>query len=124
MAYDCDEALILANDRSDYWKDLRDSAVGAIFFAVPHRGADTAYWAELATNVLSFTTLGSVGNTSFVRSLTRNSPEFSKISDAFIQPAERFTIIRTFYETEKIGNQLVSRRLIYHCFRSCLCLLF
>jgi protein SERAC1 len=109
LAYNCDKALILANDRSDHWKDVRDSAAGAIFFAVPHRGSDAAYWAMLATNVVNFATLGSAGNTNFVKSLTRNSLEFSKISDAFVQLAERFAVIRTFYETVKIGNQLVSR---------------
>ena len=102
------QALIIANERSDHWKDVRDSAAGVIFFAVPHRGADTAYWAKLATNVLSFATLGAMGNANFVKSLKRNSPDFSNISTAFIQPATRFPIIRTFYETVKIGNQLVS----------------
>ena len=100
--------MILANERSDHWKDITDSAAGIIFFAVPHRGADTAYWADLATNVLSFSTLGVKGNANFVKSLRRNSPEFSKISQGFIQPASRFPVIQTFYETVKMKNCLVS----------------
>ncbi|KAN0098199.1 hypothetical protein V8E51_013862 [Hyaloscypha variabilis] len=99
--------LILANERSDHWKDIRDSAAGIIFFAVPHRGADIAYWANIATNALNLATLGARGNANFVRSLQKNSPEFANISQAFIQPAAQFTVIRTFYETVKIGNQLI-----------------
>lgn len=102
------QAIILANERSEHWKDILDSAAGALFFAVPHRGADMAYWANFVTNVLTFTTLGTLGNSSFVKSLKRNSPEFSSISQAFIQPANNFIAIRTFYEMVKIGNQLVS----------------
>jgi hypothetical protein len=68
-----------------------------------------AYWANLATNALSFATLGARGNVNFVRSLQRNSPEFANISHAFIQTATHFPVIRTFYETVKIGNQLVRR---------------
>ncbi|PQE09827.1 hypothetical protein CJF30_00010308 [Rutstroemia sp. NJR-2017a BBW] len=100
-------ALILTNERSDHWQNIRDSAAGIVFFAVPHRGADIAYWATLTANALTFATLGAMGNARFVKALKRNSPEFSRISQAFIQPATRFKIIRTFYETSKIGNQII-----------------
>ncbi|KAH7380996.1 hypothetical protein BKA64DRAFT_584580, partial [Cadophora sp. MPI-SDFR-AT-0126] len=103
----CDASFENANERSDHWKDIQDSTIAAIFFGVPHRGADKAYWADFATNVLSFTSLGLAGNRSFVEALKRNSPEFSKISNAFIQPASKMKIIRTFYETEKIGNNVI-----------------
>lgn len=103
------QALNLGLERSDQWKDMIDSIAGVIFFAVPHRGADAGYWANLAANAVSFATLGTHGSSVLVRSLKRNSEEFSNISQAFIQPAARIPIIRTFYETVKIGNQLVSR---------------
>jgi len=78
-----------------------------MFFGVPHRGADLAYWAKLATDVLSYASLGAVGNSRFVKALKRNSQEFAAISKAFIQPASRFQLIRSFYESVKIGNQIV-----------------
>ncbi|KUJ15344.1 uncharacterized protein LY89DRAFT_783508 [Mollisia scopiformis] len=104
------KALILANERSDHWKNIKESAACAIFFAVPHRGADTAYWANLATSALTFASLGARGNSNFVAALQRNSPELSSISQAFVQPAANLSIIRTFYETVKIGNQLIVDR--------------
>jgi hypothetical protein len=85
-----------------------DSAAGVVFFAVPHRGADLGYWAALATKALSFVTVGALGNPNFVEGLTRNSAEFAGISKAFVQPASKFVVIRSFYEQIKIGNQVVS----------------
>lgn len=110
---------MLANERAEHWVDILDSAVGAFFFAVPHRGADMAYWATFVTNILTVTTLGTLGNSSFVKSLKRNSPEFSDISQAFIQPATNFIAIRTFYEMVKIGNQIVSSAKSTGCTCSC-----
>lgn len=101
----------LANERSDLWKDIVNSVFGIIFFAVPHRGADAAYWATIAANVYSVATIGFKGNQNFVDALKRNSPEFWQISNAFIQPASKVNIIRSFYETTKIANRIVSLNL-------------
>lgn len=101
--------MTLANERSDHWGDIVDSTIGTMFFGVPHRGADAAYWANLATRVISIASLGLRGNRNFVEALKRNSREFSSISTAFIQPASKMKIIRSFYETVKIGNDVVSR---------------
>lgn len=105
---DWNQAIILAYQRSDYYLNIVNSAKGIIFFGVPHRGADLAHWAKFATNILSYASLGAVGNSRFVKALERNSPEFAAISRAFIQPASRFQHIRSFYESVKIGNQIVS----------------
>jgi hypothetical protein len=105
------QAIIIAHERSDQFRDLvetLDSAAGVIFFAVPHRGADLGYWAKLAAKSLNFATAGAVGNSRFVKGLERNSREFAGISKAFVQPAGKFVVIRSFYESVKIGNQLVS----------------
>jgi hypothetical protein len=75
---------------------------------VPHRGADAAYWAKFVTDVLNITTLGVWGNSNFAAALKYNSAELASISQAFIQQAAKIPLIRTFYETVKIGNQLVS----------------
>lgn len=101
------QALILANERSDHWKDIATSTVGAMFFGVPHRGADKAYWAALAVRLVRISSLGAIGNNRFLDSLKRNSTEFSKISEAFTQPAARLQKIKSFYETKKIGNDVV-----------------
>lgn len=99
---------MLANERSIHWGHLRDQAKYAIFFAVPHRGADLAFWTVLGTNLPDFVPLGLHGNDRFVEGLKRNSSELMGISNGFIQPAGNFSVINTFYETVKMGNQLVS----------------
>lgn len=65
----------------------------------------------MMANVYSFATLGFAGNKNFVKALKRNSPVFWQISNAFIQPASKVMIIRSFYETDKIANHLVSQLL-------------
>lgn len=101
------QAMNLANERSELWKNVVDSVFSIIFFAVPHRGADAASLATVAASIYSVATFGMAGNKNFVEALKRNSPEFWQISNAFIQPASKVRIIRSFYETTKIGNNLV-----------------
>ena len=98
----------LANERSDLWKSVVDSVFSIIFFAVPHRGADAAYWATLAADVYNLATFGFKGNKNFVEALERNSPQFWQISNAFIQPASKVELIRCFYETTMIANKIVN----------------
>jgi len=100
-------AMNVANERSDIWKSVSDSVIGVFFFAVPHRGSSTAFWGDFATVVVKFATVGTLGNRSFVKKLKNNSETFRLISKAFTQPAQKLTLIRTFYETEKIKNQLI-----------------
>jgi hypothetical protein len=75
---------------------------------VPHRGSDIAYWGNFAGNLLKITQLGFGTNTSFMEALKRNSTTFDNISKQFSECGANLPI-RTFYETEKIWNQLVSR---------------
>jgi hypothetical protein len=77
-----------------------------VFFGVPHRGADIAYWGNFAANLLKITQLGFGTNTRFVEALKRNSAIFAEISQQFIERGDHLPI-RTFYETEKLLNQLV-----------------
>lgn len=74
---------------------------------VPHYGADLARWASLVANILQVGQLGWGTNTYFVEALKRNSPTFSDISRRFVERAEPLTI-RTFFETERWGIQVVS----------------
>jgi hypothetical protein len=98
--------LILAHERSRHYADLLNSVRGLIFFGVPHRGADVAYWGSFAANLLKITQLGFGTNTSFVEALRRNSATFADISEQFIERGANLPI-RTFYETERLLNQLV-----------------
>jgi hypothetical protein len=79
-----------------------------VFFGVPHGGSDIAYWGNFAANLLKITQLGFGTNTSFVEALKRNSATFADISQQFSECGANLRI-RTFYETEKLWNQLVCR---------------
>jgi hypothetical protein len=86
---------------------------------VPHRGADLAYWATFAANILQFGQLGLGTNSKFVEALKRSSPTFANISGQFVERAVRLSI-RTFHETERMGNQLVRalRLFCIGCYKS------
>jgi len=74
---------------------------------VPHRGADIAYWAGLPANLLDRALVGFGGNTSFLNALKRASPTWRDISIQFVERAAPPLKIRTFFETERLGNILV-----------------
>jgi hypothetical protein len=99
--------MVLAHERESLYKDILDSVRSVVFFGVPHRGADQAYWAEFAAKLVKVIQLGFGTNTSFVRDLKRNSPAFAAIAQQFIERGGQLQQIRTFYETEKLFNQLV-----------------
>ena len=99
--------MILAHERSSYYGHLLASIKAVVFFGVPHRGADLAFWLEFPAKLLEYGQLGFGGNTAYVSALKRNSTAFASISDSFIERGSHL-VIRTFYETEKMGNQLVS----------------
>lgn len=73
---------------------------------MPHRGADSAYWASFATRLLKYGQLGFGTNSAYVDALKRKSTTFKDISAQFIQRAAALQI-RTFFETEMMGNQVV-----------------
>jgi hypothetical protein len=102
-----EQALILAYERSSLYGDLLDCVKAVVFFGVPHRGADLAYWATFASMILQTMQLGLGTNPNFVTDLQRNSRTFSDISKQFIERGDKLKI-RTFYETEKLHGQLVS----------------
>jgi hypothetical protein len=99
--------LILAYERSGLYGDLLDCVKAVVFFGVPHRGADLAYWATFTSMILQTMQLGFGTNPNFVTDLQRNSRTFADISKQFIERGDKLRI-RTFYETEKIYGQLVS----------------
>lgn len=99
------QALVLAHERLDLYGHLLNSVRSVIFFGVPHRGSDVAFWAAFAASLLQHALLGFRGNPTYVESLKRNSKTFADISRQFVARGAKLQI-RTFYETIKMGNQL------------------
>lgn len=99
------KALIIANERLSQYSSLLHSVSAMVLFGVPHRGADVAYWANFAANVLSASHLGA--NPNFVKTLQKNSRAFADISQQFIERAAHLKKIYTFYELDKLYNTLV-----------------
>jgi|SRR5271154_2995607 len=99
--------MVIANERSAIYGGVLRNVWAILFFGVPHRGADTAYWATFVARLLEFGRLGFRPNSEYVSALKRNSETLANISVQFIDRVTSLAI-RTFYETEKMGNQLVS----------------
>src|SRR5271163_2306199 len=99
--------MILAHERLKYYGDLLQCVRAVVFLGVPHCGSDAAYWATFAARILQFGQLGLGTNPAYVKALQRNSPTFANISTQFVERAESL-LIRTFFETERMGNQVVS----------------
>lgn len=108
MRIDSIQVMILGWENSDEYGDLLKNVRGAVFFGVPHRGADIAYWANLPTKLLEYGLLGYGGNTAYLDALKTNSQTWRDISKQFVKRAAPLKI-RTFYETERLGNLLVNR---------------
>lgn len=104
--------MILANERPDHYEKLLHSVRASIFMAVPHRGADIAFWAAFAARLLRDAQLGFAGNPAYVNALQRNSRTCANISRQFVGRSTNLSI-RTFFETEKMGNQLVSSKIVW-----------
>jgi hypothetical protein len=99
--------MILAHERSNYYGDMLQRVRAVVFLGVPHRGSDLAYWATFTATILQFGQLGLRTNPAYVNALQKNSPTFANISTQFIERAAPLSI-RTFFETERMGNQIVS----------------
>ncbi|CZR66344.1 uncharacterized protein PAC_16245 [Phialocephala subalpina] len=100
------KALILAHEQPERYADLSKSVRGVIFFGVPHRGSDVAYWGTFAANLLETIQLGFGTNSNFVKDLQRNSETLANISEQFFPLGDKLKI-RTFYETERLLNRVI-----------------
>ena len=88
-------------------------AKAVIFMGTPHRGADTAAWANFAAQALKALQMGTATNTRLVSDLKRNSQTLNQISQQFVERGSTLQI-KTFYETNKMDymNYLVCFPLI------------
>jgi hypothetical protein len=90
----------------DVYGALLEKVYGVVFFGVPHRGANIAYWAGLPARLLNYALIGLGGNRSFLNALQKNSLEWRTISRDFVKRVSALSSIRTFFETQKLGNIL------------------
>jgi hypothetical protein len=109
--------MILAWEKEDEYGDLLRSIQGCVFLGVPHRGADLAYWADFPAKLLRYGLVGFGGNTAYLDALRKDSQTLRDISEQFVKRVASIKI-RTFYETEKLGNMLVCAQ-YYSDKRSC-----
>ena len=102
--------MIIAHERSSKFGDLRDKVQAFVFLGVPHKGSDLAFWYKYVIEVSTNLQMGFAGNPNFVAHLQKNSETFANISTQSIERLQSPTIdIRTFYESDKILNQLVRK---------------
>lgn len=94
-------------ERFNPYGDLLENVRGLMFFGVPHRGSDIAFWAGLPATLLDKSLAGFGGNTRFLDALKTNSVEWREISEQFVQRADRVLLIRSYFETKRLGNVLV-----------------
>ncbi|KAG9526674.1 hypothetical protein KCV07_g330, partial [Aureobasidium melanogenum] len=100
------QAMIEAWTRNEYYRDILESVKGCLFLGVPHGGADSAYWAKFPARMVSYVTLGLRGNSRILGSLETKSADCVRISRGFVHRATSLQI-RTFYETDRLGNVIV-----------------
>ncbi|KAI9889078.1 MAG: hypothetical protein M1814_005801 [Vezdaea aestivalis] len=102
------KALIMAHARSSdmSFKDILENTKAIAFLGVPHRGADSARWANVAACILKTSSLGISTNNALVADLLRNSPTLNDIQDQFIDRTQNL-MIYSFYETQKTSGMIV-----------------
>ncbi|KAH8881765.1 TPR-like protein [Thozetella sp. PMI_491] len=100
------EALVQAWNRSSYNQDILDMAKACLFLGVPHRGSGLADWATVPISFLKTLSMGFTGNSNFVGILKSSSKDWVRLSDNFVERAEKL-YFRSFFETEKYGNLIV-----------------
>ena len=74
---------------------------GIVFMGTPHRGADTASWANFATQALRALQIGASTNKNLLSDLRKNSETLRQISQQFVERGSAVKM-KTFYETIKL----------------------
>ena len=102
------KALILAHERSldPVFKDILKNTKAIAFLGVPHKGSDSAWWANFAANALKGASIGLTTNNALVADLRKDSSALSTISKQFIERSRDLSIY-TFYERLKLKGVLV-----------------
>ncbi|KAJ6439085.1 ankryin repeat protein [Purpureocillium lavendulum] len=100
------EALIQAWNRSSHNEDILEKARACLFLAVPHRGSGLADWADGPAKLLKILSMGFAGNSNFTSVLRSSSKDWVRLSENFIDRANRI-YFRSFFETDRYGNQII-----------------
>ena len=102
------KALIIAHERSSdpVFKDILMNTKAIAFLGVPHKGSDSAWWANFAANALKGASIGSTTNNALVADLRKDSSVLSTISKQFIDRGRDLSIY-TFYERLRLKGVLV-----------------
>ena len=79
-----------------------------VFFGVPHRGADIAFWGHFAAEITKAAQFGFSTNDRFVKDLETDSSVLVDISTQFIHRAAELKRVYTFFETARLNGVLVS----------------
>ena len=98
--------MILAWANSHHYAEILEKVKGCLFLGVPHQGADLAYWADMPARIVPLVTFGFFGNRRFLKSLKKNSKDWMQISRDFVHRSAQLHI-RSFFETEKLGDVVV-----------------
>lgn len=102
------KALVLAHERSSdpVFKDILINTKAIAFLGVPHKGSDSAWWANFAANALKGASIGLTTNNALVADLRKDSSALSTISKQFIDRGRDLSIY-TFYERLRLKGVLV-----------------
>ncbi|KAI9773876.1 MAG: hypothetical protein M1840_006102 [Geoglossum simile] len=94
------KAVVRAHERDRYSLVLKYIR-GVAFFGTPHRGADSAYWCSIFSNLLKTASLGVHTQSNLPKDLELQSRALREISKAFVDRAKDLRIF-SFYETDKM----------------------
>ena len=102
------KALILAHERSSdpAFTDILMNTKAIAFLGVPHKGSDSAWWANFAANALKGASIRLSTNNALVADLRMDSSVLSNISKQFVDRGKDLTIY-TFYERLRLHGVLV-----------------
>ncbi|KAI9889405.1 MAG: hypothetical protein M1814_005341 [Vezdaea aestivalis] len=102
------KALILAHERSSdpFFKDIVENTKAIAFLGVPHKGSDSAWWANFAACALKASSIGLSTNTTLVADLKKDSSTLNDIQNQFIDRTQDLKIY-TFYEKQKLFGVVV-----------------
>jgi hypothetical protein len=82
--------------------ELLRNVRGLIFFGVPHRGSDLAFWAGLPASLLDKALFGFGGNTRLLDAGKKSSPEWRDISKQFVQRADAVPLLEPILKLKEL----------------------
>lgn len=102
------KALILAHERSSdpFFKDILDNTKAIAFLGVPHKGSDSAWWANFAASALKAASIGTSTNTALVADLRKDCSTLTNISKQFVDRTTGLKLY-TFFERQKLFGVVV-----------------